>query len=410
MTDSVNYMQTKTKKLDINKVKTKSIEDSIVFYVLISLFCVNFLGRGSIVCLLFGIFAILKINGFRLDVGTVLCLVLSISSMIASMIYKDLFEAIKCLNFFLMYVVGYNGFYRSIDKKKFITRTVFAIFLGFAAYILLTYLSNLKTVPEYEGQRLIINFWTNERIAVTLVGLISSVVIGYSGYILLCKKRYIAKVFVLLALAIVVLLNAKTATRTPILLIPIVLGLMFIVYLFNQNAIKALKITVVLVICLLVVLVLIDNNIFGIKTYIESTPIFNRFQTEGNKTSRVHIFQENLSYFWDYMWGGGNIEKEVGKAAHNFLQQGHDLYGIFATIPLILITICVLKSIFKLLVKRKKCEMDYLFLSMYISMLIQACLEPIFTGYPCFFFSFLLIHGMATGYIKKGISIDGDIK
>lgn len=37
---------------------------------------------------------------------------------------------------------------------------------------------------------------------------------------------------------------------------------------------------------------------------------------------------------------------------------------------------------------------------MYLTMLIQACLEPVFTGYPCFMFSFLLIHGMANAYLK----------
>lgn len=401
MTKNVGSIRVNNSQLN-NSDNRRLIEDSFVYYVLISLFCVNFLGRGSFFCLVFGLFAVVKAKKFKLDVCSLFCFILSFASCIASLLYNDIIEAIKCFNFFIMYIVGVNGYYNAVNKKKYLTRVLFSIFAGYALYIVLTYFANLNMVPEYDGQRVLNNFWNGERIAVTLVGLISSVVIGYSGYILLCKKKYFLKIIVFVSLVLVVLINSKTATRTPILLIPIIVGLMFIIYLFSQNSRKALKYIIIAMIVILLAIIAISNNFLGIKAYIETTPIFKRFLNEGGKTSRVQIFQIHLVYFFDYMWGGGNIQKTTGSMAHNFLQQGHDLYGIFATISLVLITVCVLKNIYKLLIKRKKTEIDCLFISMYLAMLIQSFLEPIFTGYPCFYFSFLLIHGVATGYVNNG--------
>lgn len=401
MTDCVESITVNNIRLN-NTIKRRSIEGSFVYYVLISLFCVNFLGRGSIFCLVFGLFAVVKTKKIKLDICSLFCFILFFASCIASILYSDIIEAIKCLNFFLMYIVGVSGYYNAVNKKKYITKVLFSIFAGYALYIVLTYLANLNTVPEYVGQRVINNFWTGERISVTLVGLISSVVIGYSGYVLLCKKKYCLKIIAIVSLILVILINSKTATRTPILLLPIVICGMFLIYLFNQNAHKALKILFVILIIVIFAIILINIDFLGIRTYIESTPIFKRFQKEGDKTSRVQIFQIHLSYFFDYMWGGGNIQDLTGMMAHNFLQQGHDLYGIFATTSLVLITVCVLRNICKLLTKHKKNEIDYLFISMYFAMLIQSFLEPVFTGYPCFYFSFLLIHGVATGYVNNG--------
>lgn len=405
MTDCVESITVNNIRLN-NSIKRRSIEGSFVYYVLISLFCVNFLGRGSIFCLVFGLFAVVKTKKIKLDICSLFCFILFFASCIASILYSDIIEAIKCLNFFLMYIVGVSGYYNAVNKKKYITKVLFSIFAGYALYIVLTYLANLNTVPEYVGQRVINNFWTGERISVTLVGLISSVVIGYSGYVLLCKKKYCLKIIAIVSLILVILINSKTATRTPILLIPIIVGVMFVLFLFSQNFCKALKYITIAMIGILIVIIMLSSDFLGVKSYIESTPIFTRFQKEWDKTSRVQIFQIHLSYFFDYMLGGGNIQDLTGKMAHNFLQQGHDLYGIFATISLVLITICALRNMCKLLTKRKKTEIDYLFISMYLAMFIQSLLEPIFSGYPCFYFSFLLLHGVAMGYVNNGYRCD----
>lgn len=55
----VKNLEFKKINLEIKEVlgRTKHFEDSLVYFFLISLFCVNFLGRGSVFCLIFGLFA-----------------------------------------------------------------------------------------------------------------------------------------------------------------------------------------------------------------------------------------------------------------------------------------------------------------------------------------------------------------
>ena len=408
----VKNLELKKTNLELKKdlSRAKYVENSLVYFLLISLCCVNFLGRGSIFCLIFGLYAIFKIRNFKLDTCTAFCFLLSFSAIIASIIYTDLVEAIKCMNFLLMYLIGLNGYFKAYHKEMYIKRLVFAIFLGYAIYIFLTFLINRNIQSEYEGQRIIVNFWTREKIAVTLIGLTSSVIIGYAAYVFLCRKKLLLKIFVSFFLALVILINSKTATRTPILLMFIIVVIMGSVYIFNQKGMQSLKIIAISLLLLTLAGFLISADFMGLRTAIESTPIFRRFQKEGNDTGRTEIFKLHASYFFEYMWGGGHIETITGRMAHNYLQQGHDLYGFFATITLVCITICAFRNIVKLLKKRNKKEVDYLFLSMYIAMLIQMCLEPVFTGYPCYFFSFLLIHGTATGYLYSNFNKMGIAK
>lgn len=384
--------------------RSKYIENSIIYFILISLFCVNFLGRGSIFCLLFSIYAVIKIKFFIFDLNCLVVLLLSLSVTITSLIYGDIFEAAKGINFFLMYLIGFNGFQRAQNKDKYIQKTALFVFWGFFIYIILTYYININITLEYEGQRRLINFWTGEEIAVTLVGLVSSVVIGYSVFILFCIEKFYMKLIAILALFLVVVINAKTATRTPFFLLGLVFVFMFLVNLKSQKQNKKIKILFFTWLLICVLFCLIANNIGGVKTYIDKTPIMQRFLREGDKTSRTTIFKNFLDYTFVYPWGGGKIQEVVGIMAHNYLQQGHDLYGIFATIALIGITISVFKNFFRLIKKRNKKNNDYMLLAMYFSMFIQMCLEPIFKGYPCFFFSFLLIHGATTGYVNNNWS------
>lgn len=381
--------------------KKRAFEDSWIYFILISLFGANFLGRGSIFCLVFGIFALLKFpRRIVIDGSAIWTLILALSAFFVSLVYYNLTEAIKSINFFLMYLVGLNGFYQSKDRLKYVKRVIFAIFLGYTLLVVLTYFGNAGTI-HITGQRILKNFWTGENIAVTLLGLVSSVVIGYFFYAMWCQKRKSIKVIAGVAIIVSFLLNAQTATRTPFVLFAIVMVLMWSIYLINQKGWRAVKMIMVVSSAIIVCFVLLAVDAWGMATYIESTAIFERFMKEGTETGRWHISSVYLNHMLDYMWGGSYIYKQTGYFAHNFLQQGHDLYGICATVALIFLELAFIKNIIVLFLLKRKNEIDYLLMSMYFAMTIQTLLEPIFTGYPCFFFSLLLIHGITNGYLRK---------
>lgn len=194
------------------------IEDSWLLYVLIFLPCFNFLGKGSLFYLVFALFAATKISAnVRIDSNFFFSMMLTISIAFASVVFYDISEVIKAFNYFLLYLVGYNGFVSAHDKMKFVKRTMAAIFAGFAANIVVTYFYNVnRVVIDY--QRILYNFWTGEFIAVTLIGLLSSVVIGYSFYAIFVQKKLIVRIIGIASVIFMILINVQTATRTPFLL------------------------------------------------------------------------------------------------------------------------------------------------------------------------------------------------
>lgn len=385
----------------IVRVKKRPIECSKIYFLLILLFCMNLLGRGSIFCLLFGLFALTKMpRKIKADMCTAWTLLLTLSVAFTSYIYSDIVEVIKSFNFFLMYLAGTNGYHAAKDKKKYLKSLLFAVFAGYALLVCLTYFRNLSE-SYIKGHRVLINIWTGKPISVTLIGLVSSVVIGYFFYAFFCQKGKKLKIIASFVMIIVFLVNARSATRTPFLLFAVVMSIMwFIRYVKDQRSGRALKYVTGIIAVAIFGMAFIAVDAFGIRTYIESTAIFERFMEEGTDTPRTKQFMLHLRYMLDYPWGGSFIEKKTGETPHNFLQQGHDMYGIFATIALIMLSFSFAKNIYVLIKRKNKKDVDYLLLSMYLAMTIQSMLEPVFTGYPCLIFSLLLMHGTANEYLR----------
>lgn len=372
---------------------------TIIFYSLIVLFCMNFFENGSLLCLIFCIYSLLRINiKINIDFHCILSFLLTIVAFIASFIYFDYNIAIKSLNFFLIYIVGYNYYYLVDNKVKFIKNIIFSIFLGYSILTLLTFIYNYNT-KVIDGQRTILNIWTGEYISVTLIGLLSSVVIGYSFYCFFIQKKIYLKCLAFIFLTITILINMKTATRTPILLLAITYIVLTLIYIFSTNPKKSIKFVAFIIFLFVIFFIFYHQDYFDIKTNILNSPLFKRVKSEKFTTGRIEIFymhllSMNVSYF-----GGGKISNYTGHLAHNFLQEGYDLYGIFGLLILMLIFFSFIRVFCELLLKSNKNAIDYLLISMYISMIIQSFLEPIFSGYPCYFFCLLLIHSIATAYV-----------
>lgn len=387
------------------KIRSKTNDLPFLFYVMISFFCMNFMGRGSIVCFIFSTIAIGIMSiclQLRIDKNAILIFMFSFLSFFSSLIYFGATEAIKCWNYVLMYAIGINGYRIVSDNKAFIKKSIFAVFAGYAVYIILTFYANIN-LPYVEGQRLIIDFWRHEYIAVTMIGLLSTVVVGYFFYALIACQRLLIKFIALVSVVIALAINIRTATRTPVVLFGIMTVLMFCIWVLEQRGIKALKTISVSMLFIIIFGCIYAFDVLHIRSNLESTPLFMRFSSVGTSTSRIKIMKLYFQYAFDFPWGGGHIEDIVGHPAHNYIQQCYDLYGILATIPLLFISFGFIGNLAKFIGAHGKNDIDYLFISMYISMLLQALMEPVYTGYPCYMFSLFLIHGIASSYLRAKI-------
>ena len=117
---------------------------------------------------------------------------------------------------------------------------------------------------------------------------------------------------------------------------------------------------------------------------------------EGFQTSRMEIALEFFRNMPNHLFGGENIKEIVGYDAHNYLQQGYDLYGIIAFIALMMMTIHIGENVYFLLRRKQDIPLVILIVSMMGSLFIQCVLEPILTSYPICFWFLLMLDGIAT--------------
>ena len=99
----------------------------------------------------------------------------------------------------------------------------------------------------------------------------------------------------------------------------------------------------------------------------------------------------------EYPWGGGFVEKRYQIMAHNLIQEGYDYYGVFFTIPLLIVIVGMLIRIIKLHLIKYKTSFTFLFLSLYIGVMIQVSMEPVIVGYPQLIWFLFLIDGIVVG-------------
>lgn len=376
-------------------------ENNIINYILLTLICMNFLQSGSIVLVVFCLYNFFFVEKYVNGLMGVLFL-MSISMLPIILTGEDAFlnEAIKTVNYVLPFFVGFNGYLKAFDKTVYIKRVLFSMFLGYSLQTAFTYLYNLSIGTE---NRVLISIWTDERASATLIGLLSAFVIGYSFSIILFGEKKVNKLVCTISIVFVVLINIRTATRTPFLMMLLVAVFFLALMMFeksSKNKIRYLSFFVFLGLLLFIVLSL---NLFGFRDYILSSNLFERFNKEGLETGRIEITKGHFKYMFDYPWGGGNISQLVGMGAHNIWQQCYDMYGIITCFFLLVVTVSIISQLIKLIRLSNKKTVEYSLIGVYFTMLVQMCLEPILTGYPIIFWGLIFIHGITIQYYKDRV-------
>ena len=385
------------------KLRGTSIEDNRIFYVLIILACMNIYEEGALLTLILGLYFLWKSHfRFETDSGFVCMLVVTGCVIFTSVLYNRAYvECIKAFIFVLLYIVGRRGYTLAEDKEAFIKRTLFAVFFGFFIQLILQYGYNFG--KTYERARTMYSIWTQQAIAVTLIGLLSAAIIGYSFYgIFLCKKKII-KALSIAAIILTAVVNLASATRTPVYLMFVSFIVMAIIFFSDSSTtnsrgkIRMLRVLLVLVIGLFVAF---EMNAFNLKTYVEASALLGRVSYAGIRTGRTTLFTQYNRLMPEHLWGGGHMRAIIGRSAHNYLQESYDLYGVFSFLALIVFTFHMIGNLVKLLKIKGKKDYHFLMISMGIATFVQCCLEPVMTGYPIVFWVLIMLDGMATSCIK----------
>ena len=357
----------------------------------------NFMGNGAAILLLCSFFAILSFRIYiKIDDVFVLLISLFSGVLLSSILFGKVDDVLKSFNFLFPYFIGYSGCVASEDKDEYVKKSNLAVFMGFGIYLIFICYYNYD---KFAGSRLFINPWTNQLMLATIAGLISSVVIGYSFYGLFISKNVALKIISVVLLVLAIILNLNTATRTPIVMLLIVYVLGTISYLIGAEK-KENKIRTYGIITLICATSFFLYTLL-LKDYVYESFLYERISNQGIETSRIQIMYDHFKYMFDYLWGGGQISILANNLPHNFIQEGHDLYGIVVFVALLFIFIRGALKCGHLFFKRNKSSIDNLMFCFYLSVLVQMCMEPVFRGYPQLFWVFLLVDGVYDGYYKK---------
>ncbi len=391
---------------NINTRNTKSHTRFEYFQALmIILACMNFLESGALIMVILGLLSFFY-NNRKIVVNTdVVCmLIFAAGVFITSIVYgRGFAECVKAVNFVLTYLVGYYGYLRSPNKAGFIRLVSFSAFFGSFVQLLLHYIYNYG--KNYGGYRIYYSFWTARPIAVTCIGLISAIIIGYSFYgIFLSKKTYL-RLLSAAAIVLTAIINLNNATRTPIVMLFLCYFIMLIVYFRTQSALSSFQLFVIVGLVILFVLLGYFLDIGGLKGFIDSSALIERFEGSGIKTSRVDIAARYFEYMPRSLFGGEQIKAVVGRSAHNYIQEAYDLYGLIPLAALLVFSFRLIGKTFSVTKEAKNDKSLLIVIALVLVIFVQSLLEPIMTGYPIIFWVLIMYSGIITAYLseRKGL-------
>ena len=321
---------------------------------------------------------------------------------------EGILSVFRCLSSFMMYVVGLNLAMwnrraaceeNGVDhsSERFIYHVIVSICAGSFSHYLLNAVMNMDSMIG----RNTIDIWSGEVMAATHQAGLACLILGLSVAGIFKPRRPYQKYLCILCIVAVLGYNFVLSGRAII----VILFVLFFVCALYVNKIEASlrkKISFVLktLSCLFVIGAGFFFDVFGIKTRLLQTNLFERF-------SNILIFWDNsarneaklqfIRQGWQYPFGGNHLLQQYGYA-HDLLLDGYDEFGILGLILLVAILLTGIRSLYKLL----RCSsyshgLKIVFLGVYVSMLLVFCLEPILAGMVWLFVMFCFMNGIMDG-------------
>ena len=289
---------------------------------------------------------------------------------------------------------------------------LFVLVLSFGMYchgmlnILAYYRSSY--IDYYDYYRHSVDFWRGELVNVKTTEMLFTFATGIALGVVFTNypiKYRIASAGVIIASLGV---SAFLANRTLIIIIAAVLVWRAIWWMANKKVSFTLKMaTVLMLLCCVVLLAyLINSNAFGFRDYFYSLKITKRFLSD-NETGRFNIwysFFEKLR-FLKSPFGGGDLVRVIGE--EYFHNMWLDVYNISGCIPfafLVCLTMVLFREFFsfsRILKRTGQYNLNIVFQSLMIAVLMNMMVEPIIEANPYYFLIIIMFSGAMNEYKKK---------
>lgn len=385
-----------------------------VTLLLLGLAAMNVIGRYYYFTYIALIFFCLKPNRkFKVDIVPVILLFLvGLSWVLFSPATSlSIFGLIKPFTYVLCYIIGASMLdddddYGSNEAPlKLFYKLIVFVSAGSFCHYLINWFTNFGS-----RDRNTIDIWTKLPMGATGQAALACLPLGLAIACLFFKSNAKIKIASIATIILVLGYNLILSGRTLIIMCLILIAFGFLHSLSMQKKGRWRLILIVAVAIVLLVYAY-NSNLFNIRTYVEESPIYERFFLEDStqeldEDGRMRMKIYHLQNMGRYLFGGANIRKEIGHA-HDILLDTYDEAGIIAFIAMFVYLFVGIIHLVKCL-NNKSLPFAFrnIIACIYIILYIEFMVEPILQGVPWLFATFCLIDG----YVSRILSYDKTVK
>ena len=389
----------------ISKIRIPIVYIMLMFFAFATMNLVNRYNYFVYIALIF--FCLKPMRRFKLDAAPIILLfILGLSWMLFSTFTTgSIFGLIKPFTYLLCYMIGASMMNDDDDygKDKMPLKLFYIMVTAVSAGSMVHYLLNW-IINVGSQDRNTMDIWTKAVMAATGQAALACLPLGLAVACLFIETNKKIKIASIITIILVLGYNLILSGRTLILMFLILLAAGF---LHNFSMQKKGKIRLVIIIAAVIALLIYayQSNLFNVRTYIEDSPIYQRFFNEDSsmeidQDTRMEAKLYHLQNMGRYLFGGANIKKEFGYA-HDILLDTYDEAGVFALIGIIGYLLVSFVHLLKCL-KDKSLPFAFrnIVLCIYTVVYLDFMIEPILQGMPWLFATFCLIDG----YVSRVIS------
>lgn len=282
--------------------------------------------------------------------------------------------------------------------EEIIKYSVYSMLVGYTMHAFLNYISNIGHMRWQ-----LTDFFTGEYAGATGSGCINTLILSLSMYFIFLEKNKVLKAAGIAASFVSLIYALLLGTRAQFIILFVVSVLFLFFYLKETyGRTGVIRLAIVLLIFVGTYLFLYNRNIFGVRTYVDTSNLIERYQHETDldraDNYRYTSILRGLSSMFEHPFGGLKSTKYY----HNMWLDIGRVAGILPFLCMLVYTVVINVHLFRIVSNKEiKADFKYLLLCIYLGTQINFFFEPIIEGLMGFFLVFTVINGMVEYYYHR---------
>ncbi len=319
----------------------------------------------------------------------------------------SLWSGLKIFACPLLWLVGYSM--PDGKSEEGIFRVAMYLAMGMAVHGLLNLLINVVIGIDLSSG-LTLDIWSGKISAATGQLLNFSLFVSFAGGLIFFEKNKFLKIGVIVFYLFALYYDVQIGGRTFLVLSLVSFvgaGICYFYYTARWKGFrKTVTVVTVLLTIVLLLILLFQNNVFGIKDIYENSYLYRRFDHYGSgnlmRDSRLELKKSYMENMTASLWGGGALKNRVvGNYAHDLWLDTYDEAGILPLLALLVYTVMAIGRAWKIIKSDVEFQYKVFFGIFIVIMMMQFFVEPILQGAPMLLFSFIMIDGLMAKYCES---------